>query len=187
MILGVNSEPVGNVMDFFPFPARKKLSHLKSEDHVELLALKPGDGVGVLGHGQTFPTDPKNESSDLHEGESLHVASDREHDLSEDDEDGEDDRAESDAENGVHEVAAHDGQDHVGPGVPGVQVGKVVGRDVHRVLDLSLQRAGVVEAEVGAESEQAHQDQGKNPVTESAGVAKAGPGYQQNRDGSLAC
>ena len=44
-------------------------AQLEAEDHVELLALEPGHGVGVLGHGQRLTADAEHESSDLHQGE----------------------------------------------------------------------------------------------------------------------
>ena len=43
-----------------------------------------------------------------------------------------------DAEDTVHEVAADEGQYHIGPRVPRVKVGELVSRHVHRVFDLLL-------------------------------------------------
>ena len=59
----------------------------------------------------------------------------------------------------VHEEATNDGQDDVGPGVPRVEVGKLRRRYVHRFLQLGLQGARVIEAEIGSKAEQAHKHQ----------------------------
>ncbi len=58
--------------------------------------------------------------------------------LTEENENCKDDGGQSDAEDIVDEVAADDGENDVGPGVEGVQVLKLVSRDLHRCFDLVL-------------------------------------------------
>ena len=73
-------------------------SSLEAEDHVELLALEPADGVGVLRHGQRLAADAEDEPSHLHQGEALDESAQPEEELASDDDGGEDDGAEADAE-----------------------------------------------------------------------------------------
>ena len=49
---------------------------------------------------------------------------------------GEDDCAQPHTKHGVNEVTTNHGQDDIGPGVPGVQAGKLRGTHIQSVLDL---------------------------------------------------
>ena len=52
----------------------------------------------------------------------------------------EDDRAESEAKHWVYHEAAHDGEHHVGPGVPGVEVSKLSRAHIQRGQDLNTRQ-----------------------------------------------
>ena len=71
---------------------------LEAEHHVQLLALEPADGVGVLRHGQGLSPDAEDEPAHLHQGEALDERAQAEEELAADDDGGEDDGAEPDAE-----------------------------------------------------------------------------------------
>ena len=100
----------------------------------------------------------------LHHPETVKEATKAEYCLPDADDKGEDHGAEADSKHPVHEEAPDHGQHHVGPGVPGVEVGELGRRHVHRHLDVRLQGTGVVEAEIGTEPKEAHHHQCKDSM-----------------------
>ena len=102
----------------------------------------------------------------LHHPEAVKEATKAEYCLPNADDEGEDHGAEADAQHPVHEEAPHHRQHHVGPGVPGVEVGELGRCHVHRHLDVCLQGARVVEAEIGTKPKEAHHYQCKHAMDE---------------------
>ena len=76
----------------------------------------------------------------------------------------------------VHQVASDNGQYDVGPRIPSVEIGELVGTDIHGFFDFLLKGSWVIEAEIGAESEEAHENEGDESMAECPGVAEARPG-----------
>ena len=100
----------------------------------------------------------------FHHPEAVKEATKAEYCLPNADYEGKEHGAEADAQHPVHEEATDHGQDHVGPGVPGVEVGELGRGHVHRQLDVGLQGAGVVEAKIGSKPKEAHHCQRKDAM-----------------------
>ena len=128
-------------------------AQLKPKHHVELLPLEPVDSVGVEGHVEWLSSNTKDKPWEIHQPQTVKKSSNTKEYLAYKDDGGEQycpkphtkhtadmnghiKGIESAVIQPVNEEATNNRKDHIRPGVPGVQTGKLGGGDAQASLDL---------------------------------------------------
>lgn len=128
--------------------AKTSKRELQTKNHIELLALEPENRVIVLSDRQRFRTDAENESTEQHDIEGIRGGAECKHQLTNHQNEHVDNCAESNAKHSIDKKTADEAENHIGPGVDGIQHRKLGRGDIQVGLEVVLKGAGIIIAKV---------------------------------------